>query len=354
MAVDRIKLRENINRYFSLDEIESLCFDLGVDFENIGGSSKPGKVLELIQYMERRGRLDELAQACNKSRPNVDWGVGAAVTQTGQSDNGARQVRSDDTEEVDEIGPIRNRYALVVGIDKFTDPAFAELKFCVSDAKALSNRLTSLGYMVVTMTDDLDPRNARFPSYFNIEAELNRIVTTAERNDMLLVHFSCHGTLLNQQPYLIVSDSRQFNLTKTSFSVEGIEEQLKTSKAKRRVIFLDACHVGAGLGRSNADPAFIRNVHELAWGSSMLAASTSEQVALEMDKQPHGAFTYFLLEGLNGSAKLAEGFVTVDSLKNFVLNAVKNWSYTSNVPVQQPTFRGEGLGDMILADFRTT
>ncbi len=74
ISVDRIKLRENINRYYSLDEIESLCFDLGVDFENIGGSSKPGKVLELIQYMERRGRLLELADSCRKFRPHIDFG----------------------------------------------------------------------------------------------------------------------------------------------------------------------------------------------------------------------------------------------------------------------------------------
>ena len=45
---------------FNLAEIEDLCYRLGVDFEDLGGTGKSGKARELVKYMERRGRLVEL------------------------------------------------------------------------------------------------------------------------------------------------------------------------------------------------------------------------------------------------------------------------------------------------------
>ena len=48
---------------FNLAELQDLCFDLGVDFEDLGGSGRKAKARELVQYMQRRGRLDALHQA---------------------------------------------------------------------------------------------------------------------------------------------------------------------------------------------------------------------------------------------------------------------------------------------------
>jgi hypothetical protein len=45
---------------FNLAEIEELCYQLDVEFENLGGTGKSGKARELVKYMERRGRLGEL------------------------------------------------------------------------------------------------------------------------------------------------------------------------------------------------------------------------------------------------------------------------------------------------------
>lgn len=68
---DRQLLREDLMQCFSLDEIESLCFDIGIDHENIAGSSKSGKVLELVQYTERHGLLNALRNAAKKRNGRV-------------------------------------------------------------------------------------------------------------------------------------------------------------------------------------------------------------------------------------------------------------------------------------------
>lgn len=68
-----LALRDNLNTYFSESELKSLCFDLGIDYENLGGSTKSGKVLELIQMTQRHGRLSELVDLVRQQRPHASW-----------------------------------------------------------------------------------------------------------------------------------------------------------------------------------------------------------------------------------------------------------------------------------------
>jgi hypothetical protein len=69
MALDRSELLRYLVKHYSLEELQTICFDLGVDYDNLGGSGKSGKARELIQYLERRGRLDELATVLREDRP---------------------------------------------------------------------------------------------------------------------------------------------------------------------------------------------------------------------------------------------------------------------------------------------
>lgn len=71
--IDIALLRRKIVNAFNLEELNTLCFDLAVDFDELRGSSKGAKARELIKYMQRHNRLDELFAACQVSRPSVDW-----------------------------------------------------------------------------------------------------------------------------------------------------------------------------------------------------------------------------------------------------------------------------------------
>ncbi len=66
-------LRDVISEFFNLDELEDLCFDLDIDFDQLSGSTHMAKVRELIKYLERRHRLSELLKICEKKRPDVLW-----------------------------------------------------------------------------------------------------------------------------------------------------------------------------------------------------------------------------------------------------------------------------------------
>jgi len=45
-----VELNSKMNQYFSLEEIESLCFGMGIDFEGLGGEGKGAKIRELITF----------------------------------------------------------------------------------------------------------------------------------------------------------------------------------------------------------------------------------------------------------------------------------------------------------------
>jgi hypothetical protein len=67
------KLRQGLVDHFSDDELRTLCFDLGADYENLPAEGKAGKVRELVAHLERTARLTDLIEACRKRRPNVAW-----------------------------------------------------------------------------------------------------------------------------------------------------------------------------------------------------------------------------------------------------------------------------------------
>jgi hypothetical protein len=72
---DLVLLRQKMNQHFSVDEIKALCFDSGVDPEELGGRTSPKSnlVINLITYLRRRDRLESLFQVCEKARPDVSW-----------------------------------------------------------------------------------------------------------------------------------------------------------------------------------------------------------------------------------------------------------------------------------------
>src|SRR5947209_6704417 len=46
---------------FNLDELQTLCVQLGVPWEHLSGDTLPAKARNLVEFMERRRRFEELA-----------------------------------------------------------------------------------------------------------------------------------------------------------------------------------------------------------------------------------------------------------------------------------------------------
>ena len=70
----RTQLRQLLTTHFDEGELQTLCFDLGVDYESLPGVGKADKARELVEYLERRGRIKECVELGKQLRPDVPWG----------------------------------------------------------------------------------------------------------------------------------------------------------------------------------------------------------------------------------------------------------------------------------------
>ena len=67
------RLHEQLTQAFNLPELHNLCFELGVEFEELPGERLSDKARELLLYMERRERLGALLALCAQKRPHLNW-----------------------------------------------------------------------------------------------------------------------------------------------------------------------------------------------------------------------------------------------------------------------------------------
>ena len=70
-----IELRDIFATYFDEEGLIDFALALGVDYENLSGSSKSAKARELALYLWRHSKLPQLAAMGPKRRPDIDWGI---------------------------------------------------------------------------------------------------------------------------------------------------------------------------------------------------------------------------------------------------------------------------------------
>ena len=69
----RRQLRTQMVDAFSLNDLQDLCFELGIEYDNIGGNTLRNKTGELIEECMRRDLLLQLLNLCAEHRPHIEW-----------------------------------------------------------------------------------------------------------------------------------------------------------------------------------------------------------------------------------------------------------------------------------------
>lgn len=67
----RATLRHALTIAFSLEELVTLCFDMGIPYEDLGGDGKEAKVRQLILYCERHDLLVHLIEFVRQTRQDL-------------------------------------------------------------------------------------------------------------------------------------------------------------------------------------------------------------------------------------------------------------------------------------------
>ncbi len=208
------------------------------------------------------------------------------------------------------LGPVRQKWALVVGISRFGDGSIPRLNYTTADANAFADELKDPGIgrfkgsNVHVLTDDQATTK-------NIKEQLNWIARHAEPNDMVVIYVATHGTPRTMDSagganYLVtydteVSNSGSFDqdaMYATAYPMVELADAVATRmKAMRTAVILDTCYSG---GSMKAEPS-----------------SSSAQLA---DKPPSNQMLARMIQG-TGRIVLAASQVDEESMESAELAA---------------------------------
>jgi len=73
--VDQIKLFGEMKKALNTSELRILCFELGLNYEDLEGNNLQERILEFIRYYNRRGEITLVLTAMKRIRPrqNEYW-----------------------------------------------------------------------------------------------------------------------------------------------------------------------------------------------------------------------------------------------------------------------------------------
>ena len=146
----------------------------------------------------------------------------------------------------------------------------------------------------------------------------------------MFFYYSGHGAPdpTTNQTYLVGADGDTEDLESTTYPLKTLYAKLGDLKARQVIVALDSCFSGAG-GRSVLPKGTRPLVSKIDMGIVpeklvVLTASAKDQISGTLDEQGHGAFTYYLLKGLDGAARDGSGSVTVRSLYDYMVPRVQD------------------------------
>ncbi len=248
-------------------------------------------------------------------------------------------------------GPIKKRWALVIGISDYADDRIEDLPFAARDAAAFEQWLLSKrggGYdrANVRCLQDANATGAAMR-----EALFEWLAQPIEE-DLVTIFFAGHGS--SQSPdntgnlFLLPHDADYDKVAASAFPMWDIHTAIRRFiKAKRIIVIADACHSG-GIGRefsitrragrgmkvipvANA----FGDLARVSPGVIVLSASDATQLSREGSEWGggHGVFTYFLLRGLAGAAdQNRDAAVTVGELVPYLSEQVRRATRSAQSP----------------------
>jgi len=247
-----------------------------------------------------------------------------------------------------------------IGIDSFQNKRNS-LAYSVKDIRDLSRALKAAeGSSIVIDTF--------FNQQVNLSSikQIRRILESSNKEDRVIIAYSGHGLLDRSYNYYLSSWGVEFNdPVKEGIPYEQMEALLDSIPARKKLLLIDACHSGVvdktegigstkkiiatglvvrgGITTSTGSPV-LHNSFELmqdlfinlenGTGSTVIAAASGSQNAIETDQLKHGVFTYCLLEALRKFKPLS-----VNKLRSYVFSRVQELTNG----LQRPTSRQESI-----------
>ena len=233
------------------------------------------------------------------------------------------------------------RFALIVGNDQGQPPDVG-LRYAEADAAKMASVLAEVGgvrpeNLVLLRGQDAGTVRRALIS-------VNDRVRAAGPETVLLVYYSGHA------------DAGALHLGGTQLELVELEQLVRGSAARFRLLVLDACRSGALTrvkGGTPIPPFELRVSERVAGeGAVFLTSSSASEDSQESDELKGSFFTHALASGLLGAADAdRDGRVTLDEVYRYAYAATLRASSRTWAGPQHPTFQYEvrGQGDLVLS-----
>ena len=227
------------------------------------------------------------------------------------------------------------RIALVIGNDNYAQ--VAKLEKAGNDADAMARELEAAGFEVKKHRD-LTHRQmvTAFEAFFD----------KIKGGDDVAVFYAGHGVQTDRGSYLLPTDiegDTQSQIEKTSYSVNGLLEELDRIKPRFSLLIVDACRDNPLRSRGRTiGVARGLNAPDLAKGQMVVFSAGKNQRALDSlsdsDPNPNGLFTREFL------SRMRRPGLSVEALAIEVKNSVEQIALTVNHE-QRPLIVNDSTGE---------
>ena len=132
------------------------------------------------------------------------------------------------------------RKALIVANDEYEHEALRRLMAPSADARALARVLGDRNIGGFSVDSVLNK-----PAH-DVEARIEDLFADSQPDDLLLLHFSCHGLKSEAgELFFAARNTRPDRLGSTAIAADFIQRCIKSCRARSIVLFLDCCYGGA-------------------------------------------------------------------------------------------------------------
>lgn len=250
-------------------------------------------------------------------------------------------------------GPIRRRFAMVLGVGDFSQRGVRPLEYAAGDARTFHAFLT-------------DPSGGRFSAHDaellvnegatsrNVLAWLDRVEAQAQPDDLVVFYASTHGSSPDSEGLMavitydtVIDRPTASQLRKTSVPGSRLARFVQNLKAQRLVIVLDTCYSSAAFGdvpgyasRSALWPSTQDEVYGVrreavvrmtggknlvrddeaqaapasapgskdGWGRVLITASGPDEKSWESRHLKASFFTHYFVRGLRATGNIRDAF----------------------------------------------
>ncbi len=254
-------------------------------------------------------------------------------------------------------------WAVLVGIDKYSDPGISILNGAGNDAKSLAKTLkTSLGFpedqiLVYTGGSGTGGSDkAYLPTTGRIVKGLKYVAKKAGKKDLFVFAFSGHGISKSNKSYLLTYNSEPGAFEQTAMNISQLNELIDKISCQKKLLIFDACRNDPEKGRGDKDnlltKSFSKGIRIMSANNQVLSDYASSdrvlaklfscdlgQRSYEMPGKNRGFFSFYLEKGLLGKAVDDNGNITLAGIVSYLREQVpKNLQLEMGVDKKQSPF----------------